>query len=44
MYVQPSVEDNRLTDIEKKDFPITSCCMLSNKEINEWIKSTKSKL
>ena len=30
MYVQPSVEDDRLTDIEKKDFPITSCCMRSN--------------
>ncbi len=44
MYVQPSVEDNRLTDDQKKDFPITSCCMRSNDEINEWIKATKSKL
>ena len=43
MYVQPSEEDNRLTDIEKKNFPITSCCMLTNKEIDEWIKSTKLK-
>ena len=38
MYVQPSVEDDsNLTDIEK-NFPITSCCMLTNKEIDEWIK------
>ena len=44
MYVQPSVDDSRLTDIEKKDFPITSCCMRSNEEINEWIKATKLKL
>lgn len=44
MYVQPSVEDNRLTEDQKKDFPITSCCMRSNDEINEWIKATKSKL
>lgn len=44
MYVQPSVEDNRLTEEQKKDFPITSCCMRSNDEINEWIKATKSKL
>ena len=44
MYVQPSVEDNRLTEDQKKDFPITSCCMRSNEEINEWIKATKSKL
>ena len=44
MYVQPSDEDNRLTEDQKKDFPITSCCMRSNDEINEWIKATKSKL
>lgn len=44
MYVQPSVEDNRLTEDQKKDFPITSCCMRSNDEINEWIKATESKL
>ena len=43
MYVQPSVEDDRLTDLQKKEFPITSCCMQSNAEINEWIKATKSR-
>ena len=43
MYVQPSVEDDRLTDSEKKKFPITSCCMQSNDEINAWINSTKSR-
>ena len=43
MYVQPSEEDS-LTDIDrKKNFPITSCCMLTNKEIDEWMKSTKLK-
>ena len=43
MYVQPSVEDDRLTNLQKKEFPITSCCMQSNAEINEWIKATKSR-
>ena len=40
MYVQPSEEDNRLTDIEKK---LSNYILLyaPNKEIDEWIKSTK---
>ena len=41
MYVQPSIEDDRLSKTEKKKFPITSCCMRSDEEINEWIKAIK---
>lgn len=36
MYVQPSKDDNRLTLEQKKNYSITSCCMRTNKEINEW--------
>lgn len=43
MYVQPSIDDNRLTEAEKKKFPITSCCMQSEAEINEWMKAIKLK-
>ncbi len=41
MYVQPSIEDDRLSDDEKKNFPITSCCMRSNDEVNQWMKAIK---
>ena len=41
MYVQPSIEDDRLSKTEKKKFPITSCCMRSDEEINEWMKAIK---
>ena len=40
MYVQQSQDDNRLTKKQKEDFPITSCCMRTDNEINSWIKST----
>ena len=43
MYVQPSVEDDRLTDSEKKNFQLHPVCMQSNDEINAWINSTKSR-
>ena len=38
MYVQPSVEDDRLTDLQKK---ISNYILLHaiNAEINEWIKA-----
>lgn len=40
MYVQQSQEDDRLTKKQKEDFPITSCCMRTDNEVNSWIKST----
>ena len=42
MYVQPSIEDDRLSKTEQEKFPVTSCCMRSDTEINEWMKSPKS--
>ena len=44
MFVQPSEEDDRLTKLQKNKFPITSCCMETEKEINSWLKSVNSKL
>ena len=41
MFVQPS-EDDRLTKLQKK-FPITSCCMETENEINSWLNSVNSK-
>ena len=43
MFVQPSEEDDRLTKLQKDKFPITSCCMETEKEINSWLKSVNSK-
>ena len=38
MYLQPSFSDNRLSDLEKRESFVTSCCMLSDEEINSFIK------
>ena len=38
MYLQPSSTDERLNDTEKKNSFITSCCMLSNREIDNFMK------
>ena len=38
MYLQPSFSDNRLSDLEKSESFVTSCCMLSDEEINSFIK------
>ena len=38
MYLQPSYTDDRLTERAKEDFIITSCCMLSDEEIDSFIK------
>lgn len=43
MYVQPSVEDKRVTDDLAKNFPITSCCMQSEKEIKSFMQSVESR-
>ena len=42
MFVQPSEEDNRLSQ-SQKEFPITSCCMRTNSEIDLWLQSSKEK-
>ena len=39
MFVQPSQEDDRLTKLQKRKFPITSCCMQTENEINSWLDS-----
>ena len=38
MYLQPSFSDDRLSALEKKDLFVTSCCMLSDKEIDSFMK------
>ena len=44
MFVQSSEEDDRLTKLQKDEFPITSCCMETEDEINSWLNSVKLKL
>lgn len=41
MFVQPSLEDDRLTENIKKKFPITSCCMEKNYEVSLWKSNLK---
>ena len=41
MFVQPSAQDIRLTDKQKKRFPITSCCMQTKNEALTWISNTE---
>lgn len=43
MFVQPSEEDDRLTKLQKNKFPITSCCMKTEDEINSWLGSTSAR-
>ena len=38
MYLQPSFSDDRLSDLEKKESFVTSCCMLSDQEIDSFMK------
>ena len=38
MYLQPSFSDDRLTSNEKENSLITSCCMLNDEEIDNFIK------
>ena len=38
MYLQPSFSDDRLSALEKKKYFITSCCMLSDEEIDSFMK------
>ena len=38
MYLQPSATDERLRTKEKRESFITSCCMLSDKEIDSFMK------
>ncbi len=41
MFIQPSEQDNRLTSTQKKEFPLTSCCMQTDDEVRLWILNTK---
>ena len=43
MYVQPSSDDDRLTQEIKEKYPITSCCMHNEAEINSFKKATKNR-
>jgi uncharacterized surface protein with fasciclin (FAS1) repeats len=38
MYLQPSYSDDRLSAIEKRESFVTSCCMLSDEEIDSFMK------
>ena len=38
MYLQPSFSDDRLSSLEKKESFVTSCCMLSDEEIDNFMK------
>ena len=38
MYLQPSYSDNRLSALEKRESFVTSCCMLSDEEIDSFMK------
>ena len=38
MYLQPSFSDDRLSSKEKRESFVTSCCMLSDEEIDNFIK------
>ena len=39
MYLQPSYTDDRLSEREKKESIVTSCCILSDNEIDSFIKA-----
>ncbi len=43
MFVQPSIEDDRVSIDLGKEFPITSCCMRDKNEIDLFIKATENK-
>ena len=41
MFVQPSIQDDRLTPENQRDYPVTSCCMRTEKEVSAWKLNTK---
>ena len=43
MFVQPSIDDDRVPVDLGKDFPITSCCMRDNNEIQIFKKAAENK-
>ncbi len=43
MFVQPSLEDIRVSEDLRKNFPITSCCMRDLNEINSFKQSATNK-
>ena len=38
MYLQPSFSDDRLSSLEKRESLVTSCCMLSDQEIDSFMQ------
>ena len=38
MYLQPSFSDDRLSTLEKRKSLVTSCCILSDQEIDNFMK------
>ena len=43
MFVQPSRDDPRLTPEQQKNYPITSCCMIEDREVNLWKSTIKAR-
>ncbi len=43
MFVQPSRDDPRLTPEQQENYPITSCCMETDLEVNFWKSSIKAR-
>lgn len=41
MFIQPSFQDDRLTQKQREEFPLTSCCMNTNNEVELWKLNTK---
>ena len=41
MFIQPSVQDSRLSPSQKDSFPITSCCMQTADEVALWKQNTE---
>ena len=41
MFIQPSVQDSRLSPSQKDSFPITSCCMQTGDEVSLWKQNTE---
>ncbi len=42
MYVQPSTEDDRVSEKMAEMFPVTSCCMRDSKEIESFKKNARN--
>ena len=43
MFVQPSFQDDRLNEQEKKEYSLTSCCFQNKEEVALWKDNFKNK-